>query len=1258
MSLKVDKVQLEIIMKADATRAEMRKLDDEAKSIQKSMKGLKKDSEEWNKANQKLADVKAKWNELNNSIALTNKTMKELQDRAKVLNMQLRNMDPNTDKYKEMDAELTKIKTRMSELRGPAANTESSFSKMANGFNKYFAMGAAAVASITGMSLAFRKLAEDIAHMDDVYSDVMKTTNMSKEEVLALNESFKKMDTRTSRESLNNLARDAGKLGIEGSKKILDFVDAGNQINVALGEDLGEDAIKNIGKMVGVFQSSTKELKGLGLKEQMLAVGSAINSLGASSSADESYLVAFAGRLGGVAKQAGISMDAILGFGSALDQDMQQVELSATALQNFIMKLMGDPAKFARLAGLEVKGFTELLKTDANSAIKQVLSALNEKGGFQQLIPIFQEMGLDGARATGVLSAMAGSIDKIDEAQRVANQSMAEGTSITKEYNLKNENLAAKLDKAKKAFNETALELGARLNPLLLKSTNATTYLIKGLVELPKWLNENKLLVTGIVLAIGYYTVATYASIVADKLKVFWTDKVVLSMKSLFAAVKANPWGLIATGVILAISWLNNYLNKQQDVNKEQQKFNDLAEKSKELFNDNKSLEDRAKAMKSLSKSQLETLQTDLDTQIGVLQEFDAKVKTNAQKALSEDKELSKLKKQWSDAKTDIERNSLLAQIKWREDALLEQLAKEYVNNQKSLVNLKKYLNDVNSLLKTKKTTNVSEKSYDDALKLKEEAYKESQLELLEQRRKGELTEETYNQIALQTQLTFLEEKKDLQKRYGKSTVDTEIEISNQKAKITKTADEVILNNLKEAHKSELAAQDAFEKTKLNQIKEDYLNGIIPTREEYEKAVEDLELESLNKRLKAQKDYLALLKAITNPSKEQKQEIEATETAILTTQNSINDKRLKQEDDFQKKKQKVVEKYSKDTILGEYQAQKAALDKLHAEGKMSEKEYQGELLKIKLQAAQKYARQVQELTQAGSDFVESLKDAELMKSQAATQQELSDLTNLYNNKQISQQEYNDRKTQLEYEQASKELETQKKFADTEFAMKVANIGAVTAMGIMNAWASSMTLGPIAGPIAAGILTTLLVGTAAAQISAANSERDKIKAMTLESPASSGGGNTSTGARVVTQAADGRYDVVGAQDGKRYNGVRYLGRARTGLVTTPTLMGEAGTELVIDAPTLSRLNMQAPRFIPWVLSNRVSQRAEGKYDSVQGTNAAMQDSSQLISANIAVMNKTNMLLEDLIKNGVIAPIVLSDFEAKQKLQNRSKAKGSL
>ncbi len=81
------------------------------------------------------------------------------------------------------------------------------------------------------------------------------------------------MDTRTARAQLNDLAGDAGRLGITSKQQILDFVEAADQINVALGEDLGEDAVKNIGKLAQLFGDADA----MGLKQAMLATGSVIN---------------------------------------------------------------------------------------------------------------------------------------------------------------------------------------------------------------------------------------------------------------------------------------------------------------------------------------------------------------------------------------------------------------------------------------------------------------------------------------------------------------------------------------------------------------------------------------------------------------------------------------------------------------------------------------------------------------------------------------------------------------------------------------------------------------------------------------------------------------------------------------------------------------------------------------------------------------------------------------------------------------------
>lgn len=518
MSLRIDRAELEIVIKNDSSRTKLREIEDNMKNIRKEMRKFKENTPEWEALNKQLQGLAQEYDDVYNSIGLVNLSTRELRNRQRELNAILQHLPPTHPLYDQYRQQLDSVNNRLRELRGNAQNTGLSLSRMADGFNKYMGIAAAAVATITGMSYTFRKLSEDVAQLDDVYSDVMKTTGMTRDQVLDLNETFKKMDTRTPREELNNLARDAGKLAITGKENITGFVDAANQINVALGEDLGEGAIKSIGKIVSSYEKSTKFLKGLDLKDQMLAVGSAINELGASSTASEEYLVSFTGRIGGIATQAGITVDQIMGYASGLDQNMQALEMSATSLQQLIMKIMGEPAKFAKIAGVNVKEFSNLVKTDMNGALLAVLKNLQGKGGLEQLIPIFKEMGLDGARASQVISSLAGNIDQIVEAQAIANQALLEGTSLTNEYNTKNNNLQATLEKQRKIFQDAALELGEKLNPALLQSTNAMTYVIKLLPGLIDWFSKyGKTLLYIITIGAGY--------IAGVKLQVLWNTK-------------------------------------------------------------------------------------------------------------------------------------------------------------------------------------------------------------------------------------------------------------------------------------------------------------------------------------------------------------------------------------------------------------------------------------------------------------------------------------------------------------------------------------------------------------------------------------------------------------------------------------------------------------------------------------------------------------------------------------------------------------
>ncbi|MFV0538837.1 MAG: phage tail tape measure protein [Dysgonomonas sp.] len=552
----VNQAQTRVMVDGQQADRELTALEKKARKFKDQMVAANNagDTKAYDKAKKGLKEVDKEMRNVLRSSYDVNKVLSNLSAAGpKQLSQALRqlNKDLNSGKIargsKEWDVlqgKIRLVRSEIAKLNSEQNISQSGWQKFTGGFNKYFTMIGSVAASITGLSFAFRKLAEDVAKMDDVYADVMKTTGMTRDQVVDLNEEFKKMDTRTSREQLNLLARDAGKLGLTSKQDILGFVEAGNQINVALGEDLGEGAIKNIGKITDVFKLSTKELDAMDLKGRMLAVGSAINELGQSSTASEPYLVNFTQRLGGVASQAGISVQNILGYASALDQSGQAVEMSATALQKFIMKLMGEPEKFAKMAGLEVSKFTDLLKNDTNAAIIQVLTALSQKGGFAQLIPVFKDMGLDGARAVGVISALATNIGKVTEAQSISNRAFTEGTSLTNEYNVKNNNLQASLEKARKEFKDAALDLGERLNPALLKSTKSIVYLVKILPSVLDFFNKYGKYILYIV-TIG----AAYVASV--KLQTLWNTKLaaVLSLANIQMKLK-NAW-LVANRVAM-----------------------------------------------------------------------------------------------------------------------------------------------------------------------------------------------------------------------------------------------------------------------------------------------------------------------------------------------------------------------------------------------------------------------------------------------------------------------------------------------------------------------------------------------------------------------------------------------------------------------------------------------------------------------------------------------------------------------------------
>ena len=494
-----------------------------------------------------IKETKRQMQLVNNTMAnLKTSSIRDLEYSIKALNQQMQGMQRGTEQFKQMELKAKQLKAELQAVRAEGVAQESWIKRSADWFNRMQGLALGAVAAISGITFTVKKCVEEYAKMDDEMTNVRKYTGQAAEEVERMNEDFKKMDTRTPRQKLNQLAEDAGRLGITSTAAVEEFVDGADKINVALGDDLGDKAVSQIGKLAQMFgEDKTKGLRGA-----MLATGSAVNELAQNSSASAGYLVDFTARVAGVGKQAGFTQAQIMGLASVLDQNMQQDETAATAVQNLLAKMFQDSAKFAKIAGLNVKDFAKTLKEDANGALLQFLAAMRAKGGFADLAPMFEEMKMDGSRATGVLTVLADKLDDIKTAQNLASEAYSEGTSVLNEFETQNESVQAQLDKASKKFLDLSIELGQKLYPAARYCISAASLGVRALSTLVDFVKDYWRILIVLTAAIVTYTAVSKAKLIADKAQMAWLNIMILREKAYLVIVGLKTSALKTMAIV------------------------------------------------------------------------------------------------------------------------------------------------------------------------------------------------------------------------------------------------------------------------------------------------------------------------------------------------------------------------------------------------------------------------------------------------------------------------------------------------------------------------------------------------------------------------------------------------------------------------------------------------------------------------------------------------------------------------------------
>lgn len=598
VTLNVNGVQAKQMME------ELRKKIDTTKASIEQMKATAANPAEIEKARKQLVKYEKQLGEMQSAVegvnsaltSLDTATTKQIKHAIKTLQKQLRDIPTGSEVWQEHAEKIKMLKQRLKELNAEMEPQESMWDRLSRKFFQVWPMIDLISDGYNMVAGQMRQFVDAFASMDQEMANVRKFTGMTAEQVAALNEEFKKIDTRTSREDLNRLAQEAGRLGKQSAEDVLGFVRAADKINVAL-DDLGEGATLTLSKLTGIFGDEQR----YGTEQALLKVGSVINELSQNCSASAPYLAEFAQRMGGVGAQAKMTIPQIMGFAAVLDSNAQAMEASSTALQQVIVRMMQEPAKYAKVAGLDVKQFSDMLKRDVNGALIMFLDTLNKAGGMDVLSPMFKDMGENGSRAVAALSTLANNINMVKEQQRAANQAFREGTSVTKEFEVQNNTVQASLEKAQKSINDLAVDIGERLAPLARHFLTSTSAITRALMTLIRFIDDNKAALISLAAGIVGYTVAVNAARVATaawslvtkvhtgllvaqnaiyltfsglaQLLTGHVTRAAVAFRSLNLAIKANPIGLAVAAITAAIAAIWQWTEKTKAAREEERRL-------------------------------------------------------------------------------------------------------------------------------------------------------------------------------------------------------------------------------------------------------------------------------------------------------------------------------------------------------------------------------------------------------------------------------------------------------------------------------------------------------------------------------------------------------------------------------------------------------------------------------------------------------------------------------------------------------------
>ena len=452
-----------------------------------------------------VADLRRQYSMLEQTLKGTRMSQSSLNDILARSKQGKASLDELCRAYKQLEEELNQINTKSKEFadrQKSMKELKKNIDEATGAANKQGGAWQTALKNLTayvGLFGAFNMLKTylfDIFRLNAKFAEqltnIRKVALSSQEDVAQLSKELSKIETRTSIEELNNLAYAGAKLGVT-TKDLAGFVRAADQVNVALKEDLGDEALTALAKITEVSGLIDK----YGVEDAMLRTGSAIFRLASTSTACSGKIVDFSNRMLALGDAASLTTPDILAIGSAVDSMALEPEVAATAFGKLVVELRKGTSSIEKDLGLAQGSLKKMVEEGKGmEAIQTIFHKMHESKNVFALNSLFKDLGSeDGARLTKVMVTMADKVGMLDKAVTESNKAFSEGTAVTTEYEMQQETATAYMERATNLFEKQFVSAGAASGPVR-DLAKAWYEMVDALVHNITFMTEVRMLIT------------------------------------------------------------------------------------------------------------------------------------------------------------------------------------------------------------------------------------------------------------------------------------------------------------------------------------------------------------------------------------------------------------------------------------------------------------------------------------------------------------------------------------------------------------------------------------------------------------------------------------------------------------------------------------------------------------------------------------------------------------------------------------------